>query len=176
VGELSTNLGDFERLIDEYSDRIYSAALRITGEPADAEDVLQETFLAAYSHRTTFRGESSPATWLYRIAINAALARLRQRRPVVYLEETGYDTVAVADWSNDVEKRVVTAELQEQLERGLARLEESLRIVVILRDTEGLSTAEVATILNVSEPAIKARLHRGRVLLRQFLAEYLRDR
>jgi RNA polymerase sigma-70 factor (ECF subfamily) len=176
LGELSTNLGDFERLIDEYSDRIYSAALRITGLPADAEDILQETFLQAYTHRTSFRGESSPATWLYRIAVNAALGRIRQRRPVIYLDDTGYDALAVVDWSNDLEKRVVAAELHEQLENGLSRLDDNLRIVVVLRDAEGLSTAEVASILSLTEPTVKSRLHRGRVLLRQFLADYLRDR
>src|SRR5260370_30190479 len=95
LDESSTNLGDFERLIDEYSDRIYAAALRITGLPADAEDVLQDTFLQAYEHRMSFRGEASPLTWLYRIAVNAALMRIRQRRPVVYLEDAGYEVLHV---------------------------------------------------------------------------------
>ncbi|HLZ07615.1 MAG TPA: sigma-70 family RNA polymerase sigma factor [Chloroflexota bacterium] len=176
MDERSTNLGDFELLVDEYGDRIYAAALRITGMPADAEDVLQETFLQAYEHRATFRGEASPATWLYRIAVNAALARLRQRRPTVYLEETGYDTPPVVDWSNDLGRRVEAAELREQLETGISRLPVDFRVVVVLRDAEGLSTTEVARTLELSEAAVKSRLHRGRVLLRQFLAEYLVDR
>jgi RNA polymerase sigma-70 factor (ECF subfamily) len=176
LDEGSTNLGDFELLVDEYSDRVYAAALRITGLPADAEDVLQETFLQAYTHRASFRGEASPATWLYRIAVNAALARIRQRQPGVYLDETGYETPPVVDWSNDLMRRVEAAELREQLETGISRLPDEFRVVVVLRDAEGLSTAEVARILELSEAAVKSRLHRGRVLLRQFLADYLVDR
>ena len=176
LDERSSNVGDFERLVDEYSDRIYAAALRITGLPADAEDVLQDTFLQAYEHRMSFRGESSPATWLYRIAVNAALAKLRQRHPVIYLEDTGYESIQILDWSTDLERRVEASELREQLERGIGRLPSDFQVVVVLRDAEGLSTAEVAGILELSEAAVKSRLHRGRVLLRQFLADYLRER
>jgi RNA polymerase sigma-70 factor (ECF subfamily) len=173
--DYSSELLDFEHLIAEYGDRLYGAALRITGSAADAEDVLQETFLAAYEHRATFRGESSPTTWLYRIAVNAALQRVRQRRPTSYLEDTGYEEPRVTDWSSDLTRRVETSELREQLERGISRLAEDVRVVVVLRDVEGLSAGETAQVLGISEAAIKSRLHRGRVLLRQFLSAYLQN-
>src|SRR6478672_3648805 len=79
--------GAFERLVEEYADRIYNVALRITGHRADAEDAMQEAFLSAYRAWPTFRGESSPTTWLYRIAVNAALTRVRLRRPIDYLTD-----------------------------------------------------------------------------------------
>jgi RNA polymerase sigma-70 factor (ECF subfamily) len=169
-----SRLNDFERLVDEYGDRIYAAALRITGSPQDAEDVLQETFLQAFEHRGAFRGEASPTTWLYRIAVNAALVRLRQRRPTSPLTDDGYDNPRVADWSNDLGRQVELGELRDELERGLGRLPEDLRVAVVLRDVEGFSIAEVARIVEQSEAAVKSRVHRGRVLLRQLLATYLR--
>jgi RNA polymerase sigma-70 factor (ECF subfamily) len=172
----SEELFDFDRLLTEYGDRIYAAAFRITGSTADAEDVLQETFLEAYEHRETFRGDASPTTWLYRIAVNAALQRVRQRRPVTYLEDTGYDEPRVVDWSSDLARRVELGELREQLERGIARLADDVRVVVVLRDVEGLSAGEVGQILAISEASVKSRLHRGRVLLRQFLSVYLQGR
>jgi RNA polymerase sigma-70 factor (ECF subfamily) len=173
--ENSSDLIDFDRLILEYGDRIYGAALRITGSAADAEDVIQETFLEAYEHRESFRGQAAPTTWLYRIAMNAALQKVRQRRPVTYLDDTGYDEPRVTDWSSDLARRVEIAELRQQLERGIARLAEEIRVVVVLRDVEGLSAGEVGQILDLSESAVKSRLHRGRVLLRQFLSGYLQN-
>jgi RNA polymerase sigma-70 factor, ECF subfamily len=169
----SSDLLDFDRLLLEYGDRIYGAAFRITGSAADAEDVLQETFLEAYEHRESFRGVAAPTTWLYRIAVNAALQRVRQRRPVAYLEDTGYDEPRVIDWSSDLQRRVEITELRQQLERGIAGLAEDMRVVVVLRDVEGLSAGEVSQVLDISEAAVKSRLHRGRVLLRQFLSGYL---
>ncbi len=171
-----TELEAFERLVDEYADRVYGIALRITGSASDAEDVLQDTFLEAFEHWTSFRGEASRTTWLYRIAVNAALLRVRARRPTTPLEETGYDAPRVVDWSTDLSRRVEAGELRQELERGLSRLPNDLRVVVILRDVDGLSTAEAAVVLGLSEAAVKSRLHRGRVLLRQFLARYLQDR
>jgi RNA polymerase sigma-70 factor (ECF subfamily) len=166
----------FERLITEYGDRIYSVALRITESAADAEDAMQETLLKAFERRGTFRGEASWTTWLYRIAVNEALMLVRRRQPVEYLDETGYDAAHVVDWSNDLGRRVELNELRAELERGLARLPEDHRVAVILRDVEGLSAAEAAEILDITEVALKSRLHRGRALLRQFLAEYVKRR
>ena len=84
--ESSSPLIDFDRLIAEYGDRIYSTALRMTGSVSDAEDILQDTLLEAFEHRASFRGDASPTTWVYRIAVNQALQRIRQRRSVTYLE------------------------------------------------------------------------------------------
>src|SRR5919204_5536576 len=90
----------FERFVEEYGDRVYSIALRITGSPEDAEDATQDALLAAYRHREQFRGESGLATWLYRIAVNAALQRVRRRRPEECLEDSGFDRARVVDWSD----------------------------------------------------------------------------
>lgn len=163
----------FEGLVAEYADRLYSVAFRITGSHEEAEDATQDTFLAAFRQRATFRGEADVATWLFRIAVNAALQRVRGRRPVEYLTATGYGSQAVVDWSDDLSRRVETTELRAKIEAGIGLLPEDSRVVLILRDVEQLSTAETAHILDLSEPAVKSRLHRARVLLRQYLTEQL---
>jgi RNA polymerase sigma-70 factor, ECF subfamily len=163
---------DFDRLIAEYADRVYSVALRITGSSADAEDVLQETFLRAFEQQSSFRGEAAWATWLYRIAVNTSLQLLRARRPSEPLEDTAGEVVHVGDWAQDVARQVELGELRDVLEQGLTRLPTEYRAAVVLRDVEGLTTAEVAQVLQISEAAVKSRLHRGRVLLRQYLADF----
>jgi RNA polymerase sigma-70 factor (ECF subfamily) len=163
----------FEGLIDRYADRVYSVALRITGSPEDAADAVQDAFLSAYEHRDAFRGESTASTWLYRIAVNAALQRVRIRRPTEYLELPADEDAEIVDWSEDVPRRVEASELREMLERGIAHLPVNERVAFVLRDVQGLSTAEAAAVLELTEAALKSRLHRARVLLRQFLADYL---
>ncbi|HEV8636759.1 MAG TPA: sigma-70 family RNA polymerase sigma factor [Chloroflexota bacterium] len=165
----------FEELIERYADRVYSIALRITGSPEDAEDATQDAFLAAYQHRTAFRGASAVSTWLYRIAVNAALQRVRTRRPVASLPPGDEEGIAVVDWSEDVPRRVELGELHKVIERGIAALPESERAALVLRDVEGLSTAEAAAVLELTEAALKSRVHRARVLLRRYLADYLAD-
>jgi RNA polymerase sigma-70 factor, ECF subfamily len=167
---------DFDRLIAEYADRVYGVALRITASPADADDVLQETFLRAFEQQSGFRGDASWATWLYRIAVNASLQLLRARRPSEPLEDTAGEVVHVGDWAQDVARQVELGELRDVLEQGLARLPGDYRAAVVLRDVEGLTTAEVAQVLQIGEPAVKSRLHRGRVLLRQYLADFFASR
>jgi RNA polymerase sigma-70 factor (ECF subfamily) len=165
----------FERLVEEYADRIYNVALRITGQPSDAEDAMQEAFVSAYRAWASFRGEASPSTWLYRIAVNAALARVRSRHPVEYLNEIGIE-IEVQDWAAEALEVAQRAELREQLLNGLSLLEPDQRAVLVLRDIDGLSTAEAAEALDISEQALKSRLHRARALLRNYLADYFRDR
>jgi RNA polymerase sigma-70 factor (ECF subfamily) len=166
----------FQGLVEEYADRLYSLALRITGSAEDAQDAVQDTFLSAYRQRAQFRGESAVGTWLYRIALNAALQRVRARRPVEHLEATGYDRSRVVDWSDDLSRRAEFGELRLAIEQGIALLPDEARAALVLRDVEGFSTAEAADILEVSEAALKSRLHRARVLLRQYLADYLEER
>ena len=160
----------FEQLVEEYGDRVYGIALRVTGSPSDAEEVMQEAFLQAFRSWPAFRGEAAPTTWLYRIAVNAALMRVRTRQPVELLSEQP-DRLDVADWSADAEQAVLRGELQQQLEAGLVRLPEDLRVTLVLRDVEGASTSETAATLEISEAAVKSRLHRARVMLRQYLAD-----
>jgi RNA polymerase sigma-70 factor, ECF subfamily len=166
----------FEALIAGYADRLYSIASRITGSPEDAEDAVQDAALSAFQHWARFRGQALGSTWLYRITVNAALQRVRRRRPTEYLTETDYQQVWVADWSEDLARRVEQAELHAILERGIALLPEDLRVVLVLRDVEGLSSAESAAVLELTEAATKSRLHRARVLLRKYVADYLENR
>jgi RNA polymerase sigma-70 factor (ECF subfamily) len=155
---------DFEGLVGEYADRVYAIALRITGSPEEAQDATQEVFLSAFRHRERFRNEANIGTWLYRIAVNAALQIVRKRRPLEPLETTGYGSARVLDWSRELLQRVELGELRATIERGIALLPEEARVVLVLRDVEQFSTAEAA---------VKSRLHRARVLLRQYLSDYL---
>jgi RNA polymerase sigma-70 factor (ECF subfamily) len=164
---------DLEGLVGEYADRVYAIALRITGSPEEAEDATQDVFLSAFRHRDRFRSESNVGTWLYRIAVNAALQIVRKRRPVEPLEETGYARAWVPDWSAELFQRLELGELRATIEQGIALLPEEARVALVLRDVEQFSTAETAAILELSEAALKSRLHRARVLLRLYLSDYL---
>ena len=161
----------FEQLVAEYGDRVYGIALRVTGSPYDAEEVMQEAFLQAFRSWRSYRGEAAPTTWLYRIAVNTALMRVRARRPAELLSEQR-ESLEVVDWSVDVTQAVLRGELRQQLESAISRLPEDLRVTLILRDVENLSTAETATTLEINEAAVKSRLHRARALLRTFLADF----
>jgi RNA polymerase sigma-70 factor (ECF subfamily) len=164
----------FERLVEEYADRIYNVALRITGNQADAEDSMQDAFLQAYRSWSSFRGQSAPTTWLYRIAVNAALRRVQSRRPMEYLTELAVEE-EVVDWSGDLAERAHSAEQRERILAGIDLLPPDERAALVLRDVDGLSTAEAAAALEITEQALKSRLHRARVLLRQHLGEYFRE-
>ena len=164
----------FERLVEEYADRVFNVALRITGDRNDAEDAMQEAFLSAYQGWGGFRGESSPKTWLYRITVNAALMRLRSRAPTTYLSVIS-DEEDIPDWSTTMADIAQRVDLQERLLQGLSQLEPEQRAALVLRDIDGLSTAEAADALDISEQALKSRLHRARSLLRQFLADFFRE-
>jgi RNA polymerase sigma-70 factor, ECF subfamily len=162
----------FEALVERYIDRLYGVAWRITGSPQDAEDAVQDALLSAYQHWGEFRYASSGETWLYRITINAALGRTRRRRPEDYLTDTGYADVRITDWSEDLAQRIEAAELRTVLEDGIWRLPEEFRVALVLRDVQGFSTAEAAEVLEISEAALKSRLHRARVLLRQYVSTF----
>lgn len=169
----------FKQVVDEYSPRVYRLALNMLGDPLEAEDVLQETFLNAFRGFGRFRGDSALGTWIYRIATNASLMHLRRRRaPALSLDDTNGDgelytvTRPVPEWSLNPEEMALNAEVRQVMDKAVADLSEGLRIVFLLRDTEGLSTAEVADALDVSESAVKSRLHRARLLLRDRLSQY----
>ncbi len=162
----------FEQLVEEYGERVYGIALRITGSPSDAEDAMQDAFLSAFKGWSGFRAESSPTTWLYRIAVNAALQRVR-RRPDDELVERDEETAQIVDWSGDAASAAARAELHAQLEQAIALLPPDLQVALVLRDVEGLSTAETAAVLELTEAAVKSRLHRARAILRRHLQHFL---
>ena len=161
----------FESIVEEYGDFVYNLTYRILGNPADAEDAAQEAFLAAYRNFDRFRGESKVSTWLYRIATNAALMRLRKDRNKRTLTQTGYDDMQLASPTDGPEKLALNSELREHLEGGLEQLPPNLKAAVVLRDVQGLSNEEAAEIAGISVSSLKARLHRGRVLLRKYLQD-----
>jgi RNA polymerase sigma-70 factor (ECF subfamily) len=171
----------FETLVGRYERKIFRLAQNITQNKEDAEDVMQEAFLKSYQHLGEFQGNSRFYTWLVRIAVNQALMKLRKRRPnQVSLDEevdTGEDTMPreVEDWGPSPEERYKQSELGGILSSTIAELEPPFRIVFQLRDIEELSTEETAEALGLSIPAVKSRLLRARLKLRQKLNRYFRQ-
>jgi RNA polymerase sigma-70 factor, ECF subfamily len=171
----------FGELVRQYERKIYSLAKHITQNDEDAEDVLQESFLKAYTHLDSFHGDSKFYTWLVRIAVNEALMKLRKRKSdrTVSLDEpqdTGEDIVTreIAVWEDDPEKKYSREELAEILETAVQSLKPSFRTVFVLRDIEELSTEETAEALGISIPAVKSRLLRARLQLREKLTRHFR--
>ena len=171
----------FSELVERYERKIYRLAKHITQNDEDAEDVLQESFLKAYTHLDSFQGDSKFYTWLVRIAVNEALMKLRKRKTdrTVSLDEpqdTGEDLVAreIAVWDDDPEKKYSREELAEILDKAVDSLKPSFRTVFVLRDIEELSTEDTAETLGISVPAVKSRLLRARLQLRERLTRYFR--
>ncbi len=169
--------------IDMYGTQIYRLALRLMKNEADAEDVVQETFMNAYKGIDKFEGRSGLNTWLYRIAYNAAMMRLRRPSPyMLSIDETLQPETPTTipkqlfDWCCLPEKDFETSETRELLEESIKQLPEKLRVVFILRELEGLSTKETAAVLDISADAVKKRLHRGRLWLRERLSTYFTER
>ena len=170
---------EFARLVEEYSPLIYRLGLKMLNNPQDAEDILQETFIKAYKHIGKFDGRSSISTWLYRIATNEALMSLRKKRPetVSFDIPSTYETepqepLQIVDWCCLPEEEFLTAEGRMRLDEAAEQLPDSLRVVFVLRDIEGLSTRETAEVLDISEMAVKTRLSRARLRLREDLSTY----
>ena len=176
MGMDSRSEQDFESIVEQYADMVYNVAYRVLGNQADAEDAAQEAFISAYKNFHKFRGDSAVSTWLYRIAMNASLMKLRKDRNKNYLTQTGYDDSQLVSWTEGPEDAALNSELREQLQEGLALLSPNLRAAVVLRDVQGLSNEEAAEVLETSLSSLKSRLHRGRVLLRKHLEQYIRQR
>ncbi len=172
----------FEQLVKRYDRKLLRIAQHVTHNREDSEDAVQEAFLKAFQHLGEFREDSKFSTWLIRITLNQSLMKLRkQRRTIreVPLEENfraGEDMLPmeVTDWAPDPEQLYRTSELRDILIKVLRELQPILRAVFVLRDIEGLSTAETADVLNLSRTAVKARLWRGRLQLRERLNRYFR--
>lgn len=166
----------FTELVTKYERKIFRLAQNITQNAEDAEDVLQDTFLKAYEHLDSFQGNSKFYTWIVRIAVNEALMKLRKRRGgrEVSIDEdidTGEETVQreIAVWDGDPEQKYSQRELAGILKGAIDGLKPSFRTVFVLRDVEEISTEETATILGLSIPAVKSRLLRARLQLREKL-------
>ncbi len=167
----------FAQLVTEHSARVYSALRRFGLDPQEADEVAQEVFLRAWRGLARFEQRSRFSTWLYRIAFNEAQRRLARRPPATASSRPG-DEDAVAALPAAVGAgplaRTLDREFEQTLERALAQLPADLRAAVVLRDLEGLSTEEAASVAGVRQAAFKSRLHRGRMQLRALLEPYLR--
>lgn len=165
--------------MERHSSTVYNLALRLMKDPHEAEEVLQETFINAFRALPRFEGRSQLGTWLYRIAYNAALMRLRKRRaPVesldspVITEDGEHMPRQIVDWGAGPAESLLNRELHAMLMQALETLPENLRSVFLLRDIEGLSTSETAAALGLTEANTKVRLHRARLALRERLSSY----
>lgn len=175
------NQAAFTELVHRHERRIYTLALNMLRNPADAEDVLQETFISALHGLPHFRGDASFSTWLYRIAYNATLMKMRKPPAALSLDETiesdeGTMPRELLDWTHDPEAEVLHRETHAAMQAAVDTLSPALRSVFVLRDLDGLSTEETAAVLQLSIAVVKTRLHRARLILRNQLSEYFGTR
>ncbi|MEJ2511063.1 MAG: sigma-70 family RNA polymerase sigma factor [Anaerolineales bacterium] len=166
----------FQQLFSAYSDKIYRLAVSILENEDDAEDIVQEVFTRFFENLDRFEGRSKIGTWLYRVAYNASIDRLRKyrSRPVAELDISFEDEIPLpdelSDWSESAETVFDQQEIRQKLEDAIQSLPETLRVVFLLRDVEELSTLDTANILEITPGAVKVRLHRARLLLRDTLS------
>jgi RNA polymerase sigma-70 factor (ECF subfamily) len=173
-----------EKIFEDYAPRVYHLARRLLGNDADAEDVTQDVFVQVVRKLPTFRGEAEFSTWLYRVAVNAALAYRRKRalRQVAPLPEpledfavAGNHRFPVRRWMSRPNHLALGREAHQLIEEAIAGLPEAYRDVYVLADVEELSNAEIADLLDLSVAAVKSRLHRARLLMRKALAPYFEE-
>jgi RNA polymerase sigma-70 factor (ECF subfamily) len=183
----------FTQLVTRHEKQIYRLALRMMGNESDAEEVLQETFLNAFQKLGEFRGDAAFNSWIYRIAANSALMRLRRKRRAPDTVSLGDPTTGGAtdlqpgprfgddgayaepprsDWSLRADDALQNAQLGQAIERSVSNLPEDYRVVFLLKDVDGLSNEQIAESLDLSVPAVKSRLHRARLALREQLTEF----
>lgn len=173
---------EFSRLVELYSGRLYRLGLKMLGNAQDAEDILQETYLKALRGIKNFDGRASLSTWLYRIAMNESLMHLRRKHPeMVSIEEPGekgsedQEPLEIMDWCCMPEREMMSNEVRSKLDAAIEELPATLKTVFVLRDIEGLSTLQTAEVLVLSETAVKTRLSRARLWLRNKLTSYFSE-
>jgi RNA polymerase sigma-70 factor (ECF subfamily) len=172
----------FETIFSLYGSKVYNQAFRLLGNCSDAEEVVQEVFLLVYRKSKSFQGKSKFSTWLYRLTMNAAITKLRQRKDecvsiddfLPKFSDDGHHSIRpVVDWSQEVDKLAGNLELSRVISRAIDQLQPIDKAVVVLSDLEELSNREISEILGLSILAVKARLHRARLFLRGKLAAHL---
>ncbi|QRN98842.1 sigma-70 family RNA polymerase sigma factor [Archangium violaceum] len=176
------DISAFEALVDANRDKVYGLALRMTRSEADAAEISQDTFLSAYQHLKDFRGDAAFGSWVHRIAANNSLMRLRHRRVVQaaegeiqgpeFTERGSLAEYPAQDWSRSAEGRILDAELGRAIQEATDRLPEGYREVFLLKDLDGLSYEQIAEVTGDSIPAIKSRLHRARLALREAIDRF----
>jgi RNA polymerase sigma-70 factor (ECF subfamily) len=176
----------FEELVSRYEDKLYRLAMRFVRNEIDAQEILQEAFLSAWRHLPTFEGRAQFGSWMYRVTVNAALMLLRSRtrHPEVAVDdvdptalnqavaESGQMARSTTNWSQRPDEQLQSEELRKHIQSSVDALPEGLRTVFLLRDVEELSTEDTAELLGLSVPAVKTRLHRARLALREDIGRY----
>lgn len=170
-------------LVEAYGDRVYRLALRITGSREDAEEAAQDALWTVARKIDSFKSDSAFGSWLYRIAANAAYQKLRSRKGrareiaidevMPALDADGRHWEPMDDWSRRVDEQAMQNELREVLEEAIATLPPDYRTAVVLHDVEGMSNPDIAEALRISLPAVKSRVHRSRLYLRQRLSAWM---
>src|SRR5688572_28720085 len=161
----------FWLIVKRHNQRLYRVARAVLDDDTEAEDVVQETYLHAFTHLSDFRGEARLSTWLTRIALNEALGRVRQRRPTVGMEAIQSMAAPFSAHEPDPEAAAALTEIRRLLERAVSSLPEHFRIVFVMRDVEEMSIEETALLLGLQPQTVSSRLHRARRLLRQGLQD-----
>lgn len=173
-----------EQVFLDHGPRVYNLARRMLGNDADAEDVTQDVLLQVVRKLDTFRGEAALPTWLHRVTVNAALAHRRKRAqreqreqpdPFDHFLEDGHHGSTIPSWSVDPEDQALSKENAEVIEKAIKQLPELYRDVYVLADVEGMPNAQIGEMLNLSLAAVKSRLHRGRLLMRNALAPHFEE-
>jgi RNA polymerase sigma-70 factor (ECF subfamily) len=171
----------FAGLVEETSPQLYGLLLRILNDEQDAEDILQETYIKAFAALPAFEGRSSLKTWLFRIATNEALMLIRKRKPQIQLVEIDDDDELdspkeLVDWCCIPEPELMNTETRKKLDEAIQHLSVGLRTAFLLRDVQGLSGEETASIMGISVDNVKTRLLRARLKLREELSVYFGER
>jgi RNA polymerase sigma-70 factor (ECF subfamily) len=176
----------FETLLGRYADKVYRLAFRIVRNETDAKEILQETFVSIWRKLDTFKGDAQFSSWLYRVAANAALMRLRAQKrhpevsteelPIDFLDNYGHLPASGENWAKRPDDELQSEELRRHIQAAVDELPEIYRTVFLIRDVEGLSTEETAEVLQISIPTVKTRLHRARLSLRETITKYFDQR
>jgi RNA polymerase sigma-70 factor (ECF subfamily) len=176
----------FERLVALHRDAVFGLALRMTRSEADAAEITQETFFSAYQHLKEFRGDAAFGSWVHRIAANQALMRLRHQKVVdaaeqdiagpEFNERGSLLDYPSGDWGRRADEKALDVELGKAIQQATDRLPEGYREVFLLKDVDGLSYEEIGQLTGLSVPAVKSRLHRARLALRETIEAFYRDR
>jgi len=179
------DMSAFEALVARHEEKVYGLALRMTRSEADAAEITQDTFLSAYQHLSEFRGEAAFGSWVHRIAANNALMRLRRQKVLdivsddlagpEFTDRGSLAEVPESDWSKRADDKILDDELGRAIREATNALPEGYREVFLLKDVEGLSYEEISQMVGISIPAVKSRLHRARLALREAIDAFYKE-